>query len=138
MKEIQTPRPGEIYIGSDNGLYQIICTAIDASNLKRLIIFQELQGGFNTYALASEKFTSAVLGRDGTEVPMFKRVAVHQDGSIEEIREGIQEDSNEISYKKSRTIKKRPSFIKRLAMMENFRVHFGFDLIAFFFRILFL
>lgn len=101
MKEIQTPRPGEIYIGSDNGLYQIICTAIDASNLKRLIIFQELQGGFNTYALASEKFTSAVLGRDGTEVPMFKRVAVHQDGSIEEIREGIQEDSNEISYKRT-------------------------------------
>ena len=101
MKEIQTPRPGEIYIESDNGLYQIICTAIDASNLKRLIIFQELQGGFNTYALASERFTSAVLGRDGAEVPMFKRVAVHQDGSIEEIREGIQEDSNEISYKRT-------------------------------------
>ena len=90
MKEIQTPRSGEIYMGSDKGLYQIVCTAIDASSMQKLIIFQELQGGFNTYALADERFNSSTTQKNGVKAPMFKKVFVNQDGSIEE---NIEEDA---------------------------------------------
>ena len=59
MKEIQTPRSGEIYMGSDKGLYQIVCTAIDASNMQKLIIFQELQGVFSKTPMNKEPVGAA-------------------------------------------------------------------------------
>ena len=74
MEKEENPRPGQIYRHREDKPYQIITIAADYLSKEKMVVYQELFGGFQTYVIPYKEYKKIYLAAEpaGPEVnPTF-------------------------------------------------------------------